>query len=154
MQLLDVHQNVNIFLLVGSTNKQIVTNISRHFENNPERFKRIVICSRSPTVIYQVIRRVDKNLFTNETYPILFSISIATKAESAIYLRSLARQSHENRLTIDTSEFSIIFIHLWAAVSKYCCCVNGHQRGVHQQTRFQCVSFLRILKDKFCVNSM
>lgn len=54
MHLLDVHEQINVFLLMGSTNKQIVSSISRYFENNPERFKRIIICSRSPIVIYQV----------------------------------------------------------------------------------------------------
>lgn len=54
MQLLDVHEQINVFLLMGSSNKQIVSSISRYFENNPERFKRIIICSRSPVVIYQV----------------------------------------------------------------------------------------------------
>lgn len=59
MHLLDVHQKLNVFLLMGSTHKQIVTNISKYFENNPERFKRIVICSRSPRVIYQVNTKCD-----------------------------------------------------------------------------------------------
>lgn len=54
MQLLDVHEKLNIFLLTGSTNNKIVSITSRYFENNPERFKRIVICSRSPWFIYQV----------------------------------------------------------------------------------------------------
>lgn len=54
MQLLDMHEKINVFLLMGSTSKQIVSNISRYFENNPERFKRIIICSRSPKVIFQV----------------------------------------------------------------------------------------------------
>lgn len=55
MHLLDVHQKLNVFLLMGSSHQQIIANISRYFENNPERFKRIVICSRSPRVIYQVM---------------------------------------------------------------------------------------------------
>lgn len=54
MQMLDVHEKLNIFLLTGSTNNKIASIISRYFENNPERFKRIVICSRSPWIIYQV----------------------------------------------------------------------------------------------------
>lgn len=54
MQLLDVHEKLNVFLLMGAANKRIAAVISRYFENNPERFKRIVVCSRSPFVIYQV----------------------------------------------------------------------------------------------------
>lgn len=54
MQLLDAHDHLNVFLLAGSTNKAIVSILSRYYENNPERFKRIVICSRSPIIIYQV----------------------------------------------------------------------------------------------------
>lgn len=55
MHLLDVYEKLNVFLLMGSANKRIVSNISRYFENNPERFKRVVVCSRSPIAIYQVI---------------------------------------------------------------------------------------------------
>lgn len=54
MQLLDAHDHLNVFLLAGSTNKTIVSILSRYYENNPERFKRIVVCSRSPIIIYQV----------------------------------------------------------------------------------------------------
>lgn len=54
MQLLDAHDHLNVFLLAGSTNKAIVSAVSHYYENNPERFKRIVICSRSPIIIYQV----------------------------------------------------------------------------------------------------
>ncbi|XP_031629159.1 glycerophosphodiester phosphodiesterase 1 isoform X2 [Contarinia nasturtii] len=54
MHLLDMHEKINIFLLMGSTNQQIVSNISRYFENNPERFKRIIVCSRSPKAIFQL----------------------------------------------------------------------------------------------------
>lgn len=66
MHLLDVHEQINVFLLMGSTNKQIVSNILRHFENNPERFKRIIICSRSPIVIYQVT--ITELYFTAQIY--------------------------------------------------------------------------------------
>lgn len=54
MQLLDVHEKLNVFLLMGTSNNRMVAIISRYFENNPERFKRIIICSRSPFVIYKV----------------------------------------------------------------------------------------------------
>lgn len=64
MQLLDAHEQINVFLLMGSTSKQIVSNISRYFENNPERFKRIVVCSRSPKVIFQVRYLFEKCLIS------------------------------------------------------------------------------------------
>lgn len=54
LQLLDAHEQLNVFLLMGSNNKKILSIILRHFENNPERVKRIVICSRSPLLIYKV----------------------------------------------------------------------------------------------------
>lgn len=70
MQLLDMYEKINIFLLMGSTNQQIVSSISRYFENNPERLKRIVVCSRSPKIIFQVkitlkyikLKRTKKNI--------------------------------------------------------------------------------------------
>lgn len=92
MHLLDVHEKTNIFLLMGSTNKQIISNISRHFENNPERFKRVVICSRSPTVIYQVIYRNDNRIPVykfNSFECVLLYFKPVTKAKSTIYMRSL-----------------------------------------------------------------
>lgn len=54
MQLLEVHEKLNVFFLMGTANNRIVTVISRYFENNPDRFKRIILCSRSPFVIYKV----------------------------------------------------------------------------------------------------
>lgn len=55
MQLLRVYESINIFLLVAPTNKMVSKIISKHLTNDSNQLKHVIVCSRSPFVIYRVI---------------------------------------------------------------------------------------------------
>lgn len=56
MQLLNVYDTMNVFLLVAPSHKQVVERFCEYIARDENRLKRMIVCSRSPILIYQVRR--------------------------------------------------------------------------------------------------
>lgn len=70
MQLLNVYKTMTVFLLVAPPHKQVVERFGEYIANDENRLKRLIVCSRSPILIYQVRMRKHR---MSVVYPLLSS---------------------------------------------------------------------------------
>lgn len=54
IQMLNVYETMNVFLLLAPSNKQVVDRFTEYISNDVNHLKRFIVCSRSPLLIYQV----------------------------------------------------------------------------------------------------
>lgn len=156
MQLLNIYETINVFLLVAPSQKQVVERFCEYIANDENRLRRLIVCSRSPILIYQVRKllffefdtqlKAEKsnwhmyNSTCNLALYFLHFLFIlhfnrpfpVAQGKSEFNLWPLVGWDVQSKITVADFKFIDICICIWHSIPECNCVRHRHQCGIHQ----------------------